>query len=185
MGNEGGDEGRQAAARSTGEFRMNLSFLNSTRRGRARRVVAPGAILAGAALLSLGISGAFASSITPGKYNGPVRYQGFVSSTEFVNFKVTSSRTKVKKLHLTPFVPNKCGSGGPPPKETSKTAKIKNGKFTGTVKEFTTSGALSAKATITGKFLNGGKVSGKVKTKLPAAPQCNATFKYTAKAHGH
>jgi hypothetical protein len=119
-------------------------------------------------------------SIKPGSYSGAESYQGFTSSTEFVTFTVNKSKTKVKKLKLIPFVANKCGSGGPPPKETSKTSKIKNGKFTGEVKELATNGTVVATGKVKGTFKAGGKVKGSVKANLPTAPQCNATLQFTA-----
>jgi hypothetical protein len=146
---------------------------------RARRAWALAAVLALVTAV-LGTSAALAVSIKPGSYSGPESYKGSTSSTEFVTFTVNKSKTKVKKLRLVPFVANKCGSGGPPPKETSKTAKIKNGKFTGTVKEIATDGSVSAKGKVTGKFKAGGKVTGSVKGVLPKAPQCNATLQFTA-----
>jgi hypothetical protein len=180
-GHQGGDEGMAvAAARSTGEFRMPLSPHKPTARPRrARRAWALATVLALATAV-LGTSAALAVSIKPGSYSGPESYKGSTSSTEFVTFTVNKSKTKVKKLRLVPFVANKCGSGGPPPKETSKTAKIKNGKFTGTVKEIATDGSVSAKGKVTGKFKAGGKVTGSVKGVLPKAPQCNATLQFTA-----
>ena len=137
--------------------------------------------LAAGAVLTLAVGAALAVTIKPGKYSGAESYQGFKSSTEFVTFTVNKSKTKVKKLRLVPFVANKCGSGGPPPKETSKTVKIKNGRFKGTVKELTTNGTVEAKGLVSGKFKAGGKVKGTVKSTLPSAPQCNATFTFTAK----
>ncbi len=162
---------------------MQQSPISTVRPARVRRAIAAGTILAVAIPLTLGIGGAFASNVTPGKYSGPVSFQGFVSTSELVTFKAT--KTKVKKLRLTPFVPNKCGGGGPPPKQTSKTVKIKNGKFTDTVKQFTDSGQLNAKAKVTGKFKAGGKVTGSFKSKYPSSPQCNAKFTYTATVGGH
>jgi hypothetical protein len=148
---------------------------------RARRAWVVAFAIAIVTSAVLGASGAFAVTIKPGNYSGPESFQGFKSSTEFVTFTVNKNKTKVTKLKLVPFVPNKCGSGGPPPKETSKTAKIKNGKFTGTVNEFTDTGQLIAKGKVSGKFKAGGKVTGTVKTTLPTAQQCNAKFTFTAK----
>jgi major membrane immunogen (membrane-anchored lipoprotein) len=153
----------------------------TARRSSAGRVWAVAIFLAVALSAALGISGAFASSVKPGKYRGPESFQGTKSTTEFVTFTVNKSKTKVTKLRLVPFVANKCGSGGPPPKENSKPAKIKNGKFTGTVKEFDTSGSLVAKGKVTGTFKAGGKVKGSVKDTLPKFPHCNATLQFTAK----
>jgi hypothetical protein len=140
--------------------------------------------LAAGAVLVVAAGAAFAVTIKPGKYSGPVSFQGTQSTTEFVTFTVNKSQTKVKKLRLTPFIPNSCGSGGPPPKEASKSAKIKNGKFTATVKELKTGGGFFGKATVKGKFKSGGKVSGSFKSKLPGHPECNATLQFTAQTGG-
>jgi hypothetical protein len=141
-------------------------------------------VLALGAVLVLAVGAAIAASIKPGKYSGPVSFQGTKSTTELVTFTVPSSKTKVKKLRLTPFIPNSCGSGGPPPKETSKAAQIKNGKFTTTVKELKTGGGFFGKATVKGKFKSGGKVSGSFKSKIPGHPECNATLQFTAQTGG-
>ncbi len=166
---------------------MHMSTRKPTARPhRARRAWALATVLAVAIPAILGINGAFAATIKPGKYSGPESFQGFKSTTEFVTFTVDKSKTKVKKLRLVPFVPNKCGSGGPPPKETSKTAKIKNGKFTGLVKELATNGTVIAKGKVSGTFKAGGKVTGSVKTTLPQLPHCNATLQFSAKVKkGH
>lgn len=167
---------------------MQSSSPNSTPPPRApgrKRVAAAVATLAAAGLLTLGISDALASGATAGTYSGNPTFQGIVVTSVTLNFKVPASKTKVKKLRLTPFIPNACGFAGPPPKETSKPAKIRNGNFTGTVKEFADNGKLIIKAKVTGKFLNGGKVSGKIKSTAPSSSDCNANYKYTAKVSGH
>jgi hypothetical protein len=153
----------------------------TAQRSSARRVWAVAIFLAVASSAALGISGAFASSIKPGNYRGPESFKGTASTTEFVTFTVNKSKTKVTKLRLVPFVANKCGSGGPPPKETSKPAKIKNGKFTGLVKELASDGSVLAKGKVKGTFKAGGKVTGSVNDTLPKLPHCNATLQFTAK----
>ncbi|MGA9372949.1 MAG: hypothetical protein WBV53_13960 [Solirubrobacterales bacterium] len=142
-----------------------------------------GAALSIAAVSMLASGGAFAANgavVKAGDYSGFLRFKGNVSTTESVSFKVTHDRAKVKLLRLNPFVPNRCGSGGPPPVEVSKPAKIKAGAFKGTVKELATDGSVSVRGVVTGRFVRGGKVKGKVKSKLAIAPQYNATFAFTA-----
>jgi hypothetical protein len=111
-------------------------------------------------------------------------FQGTQSSTETVTFTVSHNRAKVKNVHLNPFIPSSCGSGGPPPVETTSPAKIKKGKFSAAVQEHTVSGAISFQATVTGKFRAGAKVTGAVDSTVPIAPQCNAQFTYTASRAG-
>ena len=80
-------------------------------------------------------------------------------------------------------LPNSCGYGGPAPTQVSKPAKISHGRFSGTVTEKSAiSGKVVDSATVTGKFLAGGKEQGTVKTTVPAAKRCNGTFTYSTKA---
>lgn len=121
---------------------------------------------------------------------GPVKgatYSGTltVSSGETVTFKVNKSGTQVSAIRVKPFLPNRCGAGGPPPQETSESGPIKNKRFTATVSQLSTDGTVSATAKVTGSFLPGGKVKGSVKSDLPTAEECNGSFAYTAKAIKH
>jgi hypothetical protein len=131
-------------------------------------------------LVALGVC-AMALAAGPVKgatYSGPLSG----SASETVSFKVSSNGKKVTKLRLSPFIPNTCGNGGPPPTEISAPAKITNGKFTGTVVTKATDGSITAKAVVTGKFLRGRKEKGTVKTTLPNASNCNGSFTYTTAA---
>ena len=128
------------------------------------------------ALVALLCAGALAAgSIKSGTYKGSVTG----SRTEKVSFKVSGST--VTKVKVTPFVPNKCGSGGAPPVESSEPATIKGGKFKAKLSEETGNGLVSGTATVTGKFLAGGKVKGLVKNPLPGVKECAGNFPYTAK----
>jgi hypothetical protein len=123
-------------------------------------------------------AGALASgSIVDGAYKGSLT----ASATEKVSFKVSASGTKVVNVRVTPYVPNRCGAGGPPPKESSVPAKIRGGKFSAKLSEETDNGGVSGTATVTGKFLAGGKVKGLVENPLPGAKECAGNFPYTAK----
>lgn len=56
-------------------------------------------------------------------------YKGRYGTSNVVRFKVSANGKTVTKMHFATFPPNKCGSGGPVPKPSSKPAKITNGKF--------------------------------------------------------
>jgi hypothetical protein len=127
-------------------------------------------------VIAIVCAGALAAvSAKPGIYKGPVTG----SSTEKVSFKVKGGT--VTNVKVMPFVPNKCGAGGTPPQESSLPAKIKNGRFTAKLSEETVNGAVSGTATVTGKFLAGGRVKGVVENPLPGAKECAGNFPYTAK----
>ena len=80
------------------------------------------------------------------------------------------------------YAPNRCGAGGPPPKQSSDTASIKKGKFTAHVFYRSNTGQLAGDAKVTGQFLANRKEKGTVKTTIPGASQCNGSFPYTTKA---
>lgn len=130
-------------------------------------LIAVGTLLCGGALA--------AGTVKSGPYKGSITG----SSTEKVSFKVSGST--VINVKVTPFVPNRCGAGGAPPVETSEPATIKGGKFKAKLSEETGSGLVSGTATVTGKFLPGGKVKGLVENPLPGAKECAGNFPYTAK----
>jgi hypothetical protein len=134
--------------------------------------------LALAAILAIaGIAHAVAP-VKGAKYSGHVN--GSASLT--VTFKVSRSGEKVTSLKVSPALPKRCGSGGPPPTETSKPAKIQHGKFTAKITEKAGNGTVIATAKVTGKFLAKGKESGTVTTNLPGAKACNGSFVYSTKA---
>jgi hypothetical protein len=139
-------------------------------------------VLVVAAMLAI-IGTAFAAAPVMG-----VKYSGRVNGTATltVSFKVSGSGKKIASLKVSPTLPNSCGYGGPlTTTETSKPAKIVKGKFSAKITEKTSSGAVSATAKVTGKFLANGKEKGSIKTSLPNAKSCNGTFNYTTKAKGH
>lgn len=143
------------------------------KRGATFRVVGAPVVLGLAAILCAGALAA--GSIQSGRYKGTVTG----STTEKVSFKVSGST--VTKVKVTPFVPNKCGAGGAPPLESSAPATIKGGKFKAKLSEETSNGLVSGTATVTGKFLAGGKVKGLIENPLPGAKECAGNFPYTAK----
>jgi hypothetical protein len=143
----------------------------------------PGGLIASTALALaaiLALAGiAFAAAPVKGsKYSGPVN----VTATLTVSFKVSGSGKRVSSLKVSPSLPNSCGYGGPPPAETSKPAKIKDGKFTAKITEKATNGTVITTAKVTGKFLAKGKEKGTINTNLPNAKSCNGTFAYSTKA---
>ena len=91
---------------------MQPSFRSTVRPIRARSALAAILTLAAAAALALGVTGAFASSVKNGNYLGQFKYHGTLITSEVLTFKVSGNT--VKKARITPFLPNKCGAGGPP-----------------------------------------------------------------------
>jgi hypothetical protein len=134
-----------------------------------------------ALLLTLAAVALAASPVKGAKYAGSLT----ISKAESVTFKVSPSGKKVTHIQVLPFVPNRCGvGGGTPPAQSSIPATIVKGKFKATLNEETSNGAISGTATVTGKFLAGGKVKGVVENPLPGAEECAGNFVYTAKASG-
>jgi hypothetical protein len=122
-----------------------------------------------------------AQPVKGGTYSGKFT----TAPSESVTFKVSKNGAKVFGLKVSPSPPNKCGSGGPPPKQSSKPAAISSkGKFTATVSYETVSGKVFATAKVTGKFLKHGAESGIVASKFtdPATKMCQGSFNYTTKA---
>jgi hypothetical protein len=131
------------------------------------------------ALVALAAVAFAASPVSGAKYSGHLK----LSSADTVTFKVSASGKKVIGVKVMPAIPNRCGSsGGTLPLQVSKPAKIKNGKFSALVEEKLSNGAVSGTATVTGKFLRGGKETGVVENPLPGAEECAGNFPYTAKA---
>jgi hypothetical protein len=141
-----------------------------------RRILA--LVVLPALLLTLAAVALAAAPVKGAKYAGSLT----ISKTETVTFKVSPSGKKVINVRVLPVVPNHCGVGGTPPAQSSVPATIKNGKFKATLNEETSNGGISGTATVTGKFLAGGKVKGVVENPLPGAPECAGNFAYTAKA---
>jgi hypothetical protein len=141
--------------------------------------------IAGVLAVSLAVT-AIALAVGPvkgAKYSGHVK----TGATLTVSFKVDGSGKKVTAFKVRLSLPNSCGYGGPAPTQIFKPAKIRHGRFSGTVTEKSAiSGKVVDSAKVTGKFQTGGKERGTVKTTVPAAPRCNGTFTYSTKASkGH
>ncbi len=143
---------------------------------RLRQFVGSAALAFAAALAVTGIALA-AGPVKGARYSGRVN----VTATLTVSFKVSRSGKKVSSLKVSPSLPNSCGYGGPPPTQTSKPAKIEDGKFTAKITEKAVNGTVAAIATITGRFLAKGKEKGTIKTSVPSATSCNGSFSYSTK----
>ena len=134
--------------------------------------------LAVLAVLAVGAIAATAFAANPVK---GAKYSGHMTAgpTTRVTFKVSASGRKVVGMRVKPAFPNKCGGGGPPPPETSKPARIKDGRFTARVEEHLISGV--ARATVTGTFLRGGREKGVIKYfPRPGEPtKCHGRAPYT------
>jgi hypothetical protein len=144
------------------------------------RTVRRVAALAGLALAGLLAVAALALAAAPksgATYAGSLK----ISKAETVSFKVSPSGKKVVNVRVLPVVPNHCGTSGAPPAQSSIPATIAGGKFKATLNEETSNGGVSGTATVTGRFLAGGKVKGVVEVPLPGAAECAGNFPYTAK----
>jgi hypothetical protein len=143
------------------------------RQAGAVRILGPAVV---GLAVAVACAGALATgTVKAGTYKGSLKG----STSEKVGFKV--SGTTVTNVKVTPYVPNRCGAGGAPPLESSTPATIKGGKFKTELKEETDNGGVSGTATVTGKFLAGGKVKGVVENPLPGDKECAGNFPYTAK----
>ena len=145
----------------------------ATGRSRTGRIVGVAVL----AVLAVGAVAAIAFAAEPVK---GARYSGLVKGTT-VTFKVSASGEKVIDMRLRPYIPNRCGSGGGPPPETSIPARIKDAKFTAKVTTQIPGGAW--RATVTGTFLRGGKEKGVI-TFFPRPgepPKCGGSVAYTAR----
>ena len=159
-----------------------MRFVSSRLPGR--RAIALALAVATTAALAVAAS-ASAVKITPGGYFAQPTYKGSALTSTTLYFTVAPSKKKVKNTKISPFLPNSCGAGGPPPTEKSKTAKIKGGKFTAVVNELSSSGKVTAKSTVKGKFKPNGKVKGTFSTTVPGHSDCNASgYKFTAQLAG-
>ncbi len=135
--------------------------------------------LAAVMVLVAAATGFAAAPVKGGRYSGALT----VSTSVTVTFKVSKNGKKASGFKLG-TIPNKCGSGGGVPKQSSAPAAISKGKFTGAIRFKTTAGKVFATTTITGKFLKHMRESGNLTTKFKdaASKMCNGTFAYTTKA---
>jgi hypothetical protein len=136
------------------------------------------AVVLAAALTLVATVALAANPIAGARYSGKLTQ----ATSETVTFKVNAAGTKVLNVKVKPFIPNKCGAGGTPPPEVSEPAAVKRGRFVATVKEELSNGLVSGTATVTGRFLAGGKEKGVIKVPLPEAPECGGSFAYTTVA---
>jgi hypothetical protein len=113
------------------------------------------------------------------KYTG----QSTDASASALAFNVSKDGKSVSEVRFAAS-PNRCGAGGPRPRQSSGRAPISRGRFTAKVRFRTTEGAVYATAKVTGQFLKGGRARGTVTTKFRDAESkyCNGTFQYTASA---
>jgi hypothetical protein len=143
---------------------------------RLRKLIGSAALTLAVVLAATGIALA-AGPVKGARYSGRVN----VTATLTISFKVSRSGKKVSSVKVSPSLPNSCGYGGPLPTQTSKSAKIEDGKFTAKITEKAGNGTVAATARITGKFLAKGKEKGNVKTTVPSAKSCNGSFSYSTK----
>jgi hypothetical protein len=143
---------------------------------RLGKLIGPAALAVAATLATAGIALA-AGPVKGAKYSGRVN----VNATLTVSFKVSRSGKGVTSLKVSPSLPNRCGYGGPPPTQTSRSARIAHSKFTAKITETASSGTVIGTAKVTGKFLAGGKGKGSIVVNLPNALSCNGSFSYSTK----
>lgn len=131
------------------------------------------------AVLALSAVALGAKPVKGATYKG---HYGVAGAGTQVSFKVSANGKTVSKMHFGIYPPNKCGAGGPPPKQSSKPAKIKNGKFKVRLTyTYSGLGGASHTYTVTGQFLKGKKEKGVfIYKKTP--PNCNLKTPYTTTA---
>jgi hypothetical protein len=157
---------------------MLACFANRTDTGRKvfkKLTVLIALALTATATLDVAVA---ADPVKGAKYSGDVD----VTATLTVSFKVSRSGEKVKSLKVRPSLPNSCGYGGPLPTQTSKPAKIEDGKFAAKVTDKSADGTVIETAKVKGRFLADRKERGKIKATLPNAESCNGKFPYSTKA---
>jgi len=113
------------------------------------------------------------------------RYSGTLDGlrTEKVTFRVDRRGKTVTGFKVTPYFPNACGSGGPPPTYRSKRAKIAHGRFSTTVSVIKSGGRRLPAGKAHGRFLTNGRERGSVKpVDVPA--RCVKSYTYATKAKG-
>jgi hypothetical protein len=133
-----------------------------------------------AALVALAGLALAAAPVKGGRYSGHLA----VSASETVSFKVSSNGKKVTGLTGPAFAPNTCGSGGPPPSQSSSPASISGGKFSAKITYRTGTGHAIATVTVKGKFKKHRKETGTMRTHFlgTGAAMCEHTFTYSAHA---
>ncbi len=129
-------------------------------------------------LLAVAGTALAASALKGATYSGRLKPGHGVPLSDGVPIalKVSPSGKKVT-VQIESF-PLFCEGGGPPQVVHFKAAAIEGGKFTATGTE-KFQGALTATATVTGKFLAGHKAKGSFEDKFTKAPACNGKTTYT------
>jgi hypothetical protein len=142
------------------------------------------AIVAGALVVALLLAGfAFAAAKKGATYSGRLKPEAGPASEGLpISLDVSASGTKATvKMESFPLF---CEGGGPPQVVHFKPAKISGDKFTASGTEKTEKqfgGELTATATVTGKFLAGGRERGTFKDKFPKFTDCGGSTTYTTK----
>jgi hypothetical protein len=105
------------------------------------------------------------------------------SPASAVTFRISRDGKSVFRLRLAAS-PNKCGSGGETPRQSSDPASISGGKFRATVRFKTTAGAVYATTKVKGQFIGRRGARGTATTTFKDAESqyCNGTFDFSAKA---
>jgi hypothetical protein len=102
-------------------------------------------------------------------------------STEHVTFRVGKRGRTVTRFKVTPYFPNACGSGGPPPTYTSDPAPIRHGRFSTKVFVINSGGNKVPAGKAHGTFKAHRKASGSVKP-LDVPSRCVKRYSYTTRA---
>jgi hypothetical protein len=148
-----------------------------------RSALLAGIVLAALALASVALGAAPRKGAT---YSGRLKPEaGPVSDGTPISLMVSATGRKVTVTME--FFPLFCQGGGPPQVIRFKKAKIVNGRFktTGTStteKQF--GGGLTATATVSGKFLAGGKERGDFEDTFPKVTECGGKTTYATAVGG-
>jgi hypothetical protein len=145
--------------------------------GRTRRVSLTAA--AAAVLVLPLVPAAAAPPVAGADYQGHVSGGG--TQTNRVSFTVSKNGTSVRTMRIGPFPGDSCGSGGDRPAQSSRPAAIRHGRFTAHI-VYRDGDRVVSRATVTGKFLKGGKAAGAAEFHPAGAPECNQTMPFKAHA---
>jgi hypothetical protein len=135
--------------------------------------------------VAVAVAAVVGASVVPTAATPPqagATYQGRIigapTGQDSVSFTVNRRGTSVRKLSVGPYVlRDSCGSGGEPPAQSAKPARIKNGKFTAKV-VYRNGDEVVARATVTGTFLRHGKEKGTVTAVSLGADACEQSMPY-------
>lgn len=100
-----------------------------------------------------------------------------------ISFNVSADGHRVTKVRAGAWPISKCGAGGAKPAQTSKPARVREGRLTAHVVFRSANGEPLARATVKGTFLRHGKEKGTVSTVYVDDP-CDVvtTVSYTTRA---